>query len=80
MSEAFTNDAMDSTAQLIAYQVPVETIRASLLSRGLSLYNAYLCYKAAQLLLATGFYDHSSRVVAVVDAMADTARGPELKT
>lgn len=59
----FTNDAIDSTAQLITYDVSTEAIREGLLARGMTPYSAYLCYKAAQFLLASGFYDHSSTVV-----------------
>lgn len=57
----FTNDAIDSTSQLIVYKVPVEIIREGLLARGLSPYDAYLCYKAADFLLKAGFYERSSR-------------------
>lgn len=59
----FTNEAIDSTAQLISYNVPNEVIREGLKSRGLSDYSSYLCYKAAQLLLASGFYETYGSVV-----------------
>lgn len=62
-NDPVSNDAMDSCAQLIAYEVPTEAIRDGLLARGLSPYQAYLCYKAAQMLLESGFYDNSNRVV-----------------
>jgi hypothetical protein len=63
MNDPFTNDAIDSCAQMIAYDVPTDVIKEGLLARGMTPYSAYLCYKAAQLLLRSGFYDQSSRVV-----------------
>lgn len=51
----FTNEAIDSCAQMISYDVPNQVIREGLLARGLSEYNAYLCYKAARYLLEHNF-------------------------
>jgi hypothetical protein len=62
-NDPISNDAIDSCAQLIAYQVENDVIRDGLLARGMSPYQAFLCYKAAQMLLSAGFYDRSSRVV-----------------
>ncbi len=54
--QPIASGAMDAAAMLIAYERPVEEIREELLSRGLSEYNAYLCYKAAMVLWKAGFY------------------------
>ena len=58
----FTNEAMDSCAQMIAYQIPNEVIKEGLLARGMNSYEAFLCYTAAKMLLRSGFYDRSSLV------------------
>ncbi len=52
-----SNAAIDLVAQRIGFGQSTEEIRAELLSRGMTEYNAYLCFKAAQLLLQAGFYD-----------------------
>lgn len=57
MMDQVTSPVMDHTAQMIGLGLSTEEIRENLLSRGMSEYNAYLCFKAAQLLLNMGFYD-----------------------
>lgn len=51
-----SNATIDHTAMMIGLDLSAADIRENLLSRGLSEYNCYLCYKAAQLLLNQGFY------------------------
>jgi hypothetical protein len=51
------HEVMDLVAQRIGHGQSTAEIRQALLDRGMSEYNAYLCFKAAQLLLNTGFYD-----------------------
>jgi hypothetical protein len=56
METTTANQVMDAIATLISFDVPVETIRAELLNRGLTEYDAYLSYKATLLLIKVGFY------------------------
>ena len=53
---AFSNATIDSTAHRISMGQTTVEVRDYLLALGLSEYNAYLCFKAAQTLLASGFY------------------------
>ena len=59
MAITFDNRTIDRTAQMITLGVEANTIRHTLLSDEIMMteYDAYLCYKAAQLLLKLGFYD-----------------------
>jgi hypothetical protein len=59
MALSFDNRCIDSVAQLICLGVDPATIRETLLAREFMIteYDAYLCYKAAQLLLKLGFYE-----------------------
>jgi len=52
-----TDQHINAAATLIAYEVPTDLIRESLLARGLSDYSAYLAYQAAKQLLKAGVYD-----------------------
>ena len=54
---SFSNAEMDSAAQQISLGIDPETIRTNMLDRGLTDHDVYLCYKAAKLLLDSGFYD-----------------------
>jgi hypothetical protein len=51
----FSNREMDRTAQMLQY-LDDDQVREQLTDRGLTPYNAWLCIKAAQLLLDKGFY------------------------
>lgn len=53
------NADMDYAAACLFYEQGTEEIREKLLSRGMSEYDAFLCFKAAQLLLSSGFYEES---------------------
>jgi hypothetical protein len=55
-SQGFSNSTIDAAAHRISMRQTVAEVRDYLLDLGLSEYNAYLCFKAASLLLAKGFY------------------------
>jgi hypothetical protein len=53
---SFTNATIDSTAHRISMGQELEEVRDYLLALGLSEYDAYLCFKAAKLLLDSGVF------------------------
>jgi len=57
---SFSNAEIDNVAQQISLDINPETIRNNMLERGMSDHDAYLCYKAAKLLLDSGFYGQNS--------------------
>lgn len=56
----FSNGDIDRTAVMLQYRSVTE-VRWELLAYGLSEVDAYFCYKAAQFLLAAGFYPRQGR-------------------
>jgi hypothetical protein len=59
----FTDSHVDSVAQrLTTGRKTTEEVREYLLSLGLTEYQAFLCYKAAKLLLHVGFYTRGESI------------------
>ena len=56
-----SNELMDSCAQALGLDVAPEEIKANLVAKGLTDYQAYLCYCAAKQLLQSGFYQGPQR-------------------